>query len=154
MEEKVKKKKSILKFVLFGGLLLVLGGIAFAWYIFNDKFTDMRKRDASFTVNAMDLIKEFQVSDSLANAKYAEKIMTVKGRVTELENFDSTINLKIIDTLTDAYIIFAFQQENVADVKKIKEGDSISIKGSCSGGTYSDILETEFINFKRCVINK
>ena len=148
------KMNPLLKKLLIGGLLLLLAGGGAVWYIFNEKFTDTSERKAEFTVNAIDLIHEFQQSDSLANKKYAEKIITVNGRISELEAADTTINVKMIDTLTDAYIIFAFQQQHLKAAKQLKEGDSVSIKGSCSGGTYSEILETEFITFKRCAVNK
>lgn len=154
MEEEVRKQPILLKkFVHVGIILLVVGAVA-TWFIATREFDDTTKQEAVFTVNAMDLIKEFQANDTIANKKYGEKIMTVKGRVSEFENADTTINIKMIDTLTEAIIVFAFQKENLIDVKKLKEGDSVSIKGSCSGGAYSDILETEFVNFKRCVINK
>ncbi len=143
-----------LKRLLIGGLLLLLAGGGAIWYIFNEKFTDTSERKAAFTVNAIDLIHEFQQSDSLANKKYAEKIITVNGRISELEAADTTINVKMIDTLTDAYIIFAFQQQHLKEAKQLKEGDSVSIKGSCSGGIYSEQLETEFITCKRCAVNK
>ncbi len=154
MDGEVRKKSTLLKKILFVGVILLVVGAFAAWFIITREFEDTTKQEAIFTVNAMDLIKEFQANDTIANKKYAEKIMTVKGRISEFENADTTINIKMIDTLTDALIVFAFQNENVKDVKKLKEGDSVSIKGSCSGGTYSDILETEFVNFKRCVINK
>ena len=149
-----RKMNPWLKGVLIAGLLLLLIGGAAVWYIFNEKFTDTSERKAAFTVNAIDLIHEFQKSDSLANKKYAEQIITVNGRISELEAADTTINVKMVDTLTDAYIIFAFQQQHLKEAKQFKEGDSVSIKGSCSGGIYSEILETEFITFKRCAVNK
>ena len=128
---------------------------AFAvWYIFNEKFTDTKKRDAAFTIEAQSFLKEFQQNDSLANIKYKEKIVTINGVVSEIETMDSVVNIKMVDTITDAYVIFAFQQEQMEKVKLVKEGDKISIKGSCSGGSYRDILEAEGIDFKRCVINK
>ncbi len=145
--------KPWLKKVLILAAFLLLVGVGIIWYIFNEKFTDTNKRDAAFTVEATNFIKEFQQNDSLANIKYAEKIITIKGIVAEVEAMDSLVNIKMIDTATDAYIIFAFQQEQMVKAKMLKEGDKISIKGSCSGGTYSEILETEAINFKRCVIN-
>ena len=74
--------------------------------------------------------------------------------VFETEAADTTINIKMMDTLTDAYIIFAFQQEHLKEAKQLKVGDNVSIKGSCSGGAYSQILETEFVTFKRCTLNK
>jgi tRNA_anti-like len=150
----VKKKSTFLKIILWsGGLLFVVGAIV-AWFIFTQKFEDTTKQEAAFTVNAMDFIKEFQASDSMANIKYAEKIITVNGRVSEKEAADTTINIKMIDTLTDAYIIFAFQRQHLKGAKQLQEGDSVSIKGSCSGGTYSEILETEYITFKRCAVIK
>lgn len=148
-----KMKPWLKKLLIFGFVCFIAGGIG-VWYIFTEKFTDTSERKADFTVNAMDLIVEFSKNDSLANKKYAEKIITVNGSVTEMEAADTTINIKMIDTATDAYIIFAFQQQHLKDAKQLKVGDSVSIKGSCSGGTYSEILETEFITFKRCAINK
>ena len=150
----VKKKTSWVKRILIGGFILLLAGVIAVWFIFNEKFTDTKERKAAYTVNAMDFIHEFEKNDSLANIKYAEKIITVNGRVSVTEAADTTINIKMIDTATDAYIIFAFQQQHLNEAKSLKEGDSISIKGSCSGGSYSEILETEFITFKRCAINK
>jgi tRNA_anti-like len=150
----VKKKKPWLKRILLTGLILIIAGGAAVWYIFNEKFTDTKERKADYTVNALDLLKEFQQNDSAANKKYAEKIIVVNGRVTDTEAADTTINVKMADTLTDAYIIFAFQQQHLNEAKQVKAGDSISIKGSCSGGIYSEILETEFVTFKRCTLNK
>ena len=148
------KKRIWLKKILIAGLILVVIGAIVVWFIFTQKFEDTSKQEAAYTTSAMDFIKEFAASDSLANKKYAEKIITVRGRISEMEAADTTINIKMIDTLTDAYIIFAFQQQNIEQAKQLKEGDSVSIKGSCSGGSYSEILETQFITFKRCVVTK
>jgi hypothetical protein len=148
------KKRSWGKRIFFTCfILLIIGSIA-AWYILTEKFEDTTKQKAEFSVNATDFIKEFQTSDSAANKKYTEKMIIVTGRVSETENADSTVNIKMIDPITESYIIFAFQQQNALEAKSLKEGDSVSIKGSCSGGVYSEILETEFITFKRCVISK
>jgi uncharacterized membrane protein len=149
-----KKKYSRLKKIGIAALVVLLAGGAAVWYIFTEKFADTKQRKADFTVNAMDLLKEFQQGDSAANKKYAEKIIVVNGRITATEAADTTINIKMEDTLTGSYIIFAFQQQHMREAKQLHEGDSVSIKGSCSGGIYSEILETEFVTFKRCTLNK
>lgn len=133
--------------------LIIIGG-ATAWYIFTEKFTDTAERKPDYTVNAIDFIKEFESNDSLANKKYIEKIIAVTGTVSEIESADTTANIKFIDSTNGSYIIFAFQQQHIAAAKKLKEGDKVTIKGSCSGGTYSEILGTEFISFKRSAISK
>ena len=89
-----------------------------------------------------------------ANKKYSEKIIIVNGTVSEIETFDTTANIKMTDTISNAYIIFAFQQQHMGDARQMQVGDDVSIKGSCSNGSFSNILETEYITFKRCAVNK
>jgi Cu/Ag efflux protein CusF len=111
---------------------------------------------ADYTVNALDFINEFKLKDSInpaSNKKYSEKIIIINGRVTSVETPDSTINLKITDA-EGAYISFAFQQKDQTALKKVKEGDSVSIKGSCNGANFSGILQVPSITFKRCSLNK
>jgi len=154
MESIKKKDASVLKKTLAViAILLVLGG-GTIWYIFNLKFSDTSEMKADHTVNALDLIHEFEKNDQFSNKKYSEKIVVVKGMVSEVEAADTTINIKMADTTSGSYIIFAFQQQHLAEAKSIKPGDHVTIKGSCSGGAYSQILETEFITFKRCTLNK
>ena len=153
MEVKVKKKYSLLKKGGLFFLIILLLAVAWIWYVFNEKYADTTQITPAFSVTALDLIHEFEKNDSLANKKYAEKIMVVSGEVSEVEGVDSTVNIKMADSTSGSYVIFAFQQQDKALAEKIKSGDKVSIKGSCSGGAYSKILETEFITFKRCAIN-
>jgi RecG-like helicase len=151
-----KKMKPWIKKILITALLLLIGGGIAVWLIFTEKFSDTSNRKAAFTVNAIDLIREFEKTDSIANNKYREQIITVNGRITEIESAakDTSVNIRMTDSTTSSYIIFTFQQQHLQETKELKVGDSVSVKGSCSGGTYSDILEAEKIEFKRCAINK
>src|SRR3977135_4339342 len=108
-----KKMKPLIKKILITVLLLFIAGGITVWYIFTEKFSDTSDQKAAFTVNAIDFIGEFQKADSIANSKYGEQIITVNGRVSELEPADTTINVKMTDTLTGSYIIFAFQQQHL-----------------------------------------
>jgi hypothetical protein len=146
--------KPLLKKLLIAGLVILLAGAGVIWYFFSLKFNDTSKEKAAYAVTAADLLSEFGKNDTLANKKYTDKIITVKGIVSETEQADSTVNIKFSDSASGAYIIFAFQQQHLAEAKTLKEGDTVVIKGSCSGGTYSDILETVFISFQRCAIDK
>ena len=139
---------------MISGLVLLLAAGGFIWYIFTEKFMDTAQVKADYTVHAIDFIKEFKQNLGLANKKYSEKIIVVNGVVSAIEAADTTANIKIIDTASGAYIIFAFQQQHLAEAKLMKAGDEVSIKGSCSNGAFSNILETEYITFKRCAVNK
>ena len=145
--------KPAYKSILTGLLILLLAVAGVVWYIFTEKFTDTAESKADYSVDAMGFIKEFQQNDSLANKKYTEKIISIKGTVSEIETADTTVNIKMSDPATGDYIIFAFQQQHLPEAKKIKKGELVSIKGSCSGGIYSEILETRYISFKRAALN-
>jgi uncharacterized protein (DUF2141 family) len=149
-----KKKSPWRKRILIGGLIGLVAAAAVIWYVFTVTFEDTADQKAAYTVSADNLIKEFIANDSLANKKYTEQIVVVNGIVSETEVADTTVNIKFIDTTTGSYAIFAFQQQHIASAKTLKAGDKVSIKGSCSGGAFSEILETEYITFKRCAINK
>ena len=140
--------------LIAGPLITYAGFYAASSHLENEKFGDTANSKAAYTVNALDLIREFQSNDSLANAKYREQIITVNGSISEIETpNDSTANVKFVDS-TGSYAIFPFHDETLAEVKKLKQGDKVSVKGSCSGGVYSEILGTHFISFKRNTINK
>lgn len=134
--------------------VLLLGAGAAVWYLFTLKYDDTSTVKADFTVNAMDFIKEFKQDMTSANKKYSEKIIVVNGTISAIETADTTANIKMIDTTNGAYIIFAFQQQHLQEAKDMKEGEAVSIKGSCSNGAFSSILEAEYITFKRCAVNK
>lgn len=147
-------KKSLVKKILIAAGILAVIGVAVVIYLFTMSFKDTADAKADFTVPAATLINEFSGNVATANAKYTEKIVSVTGRVGEMESADTTINIKMIDTTNGSYAIFAFQANAMAKAKELKEGDSVAIKGSCSGGSYSDILEAYHVDFKRCVVEQ
>ena len=135
------------------GVGIVLAGAAY-WYIMNEKFEDTASTESAYTVQAMELIDAFQMADSTANATYSEKILTVNGRISEVEAADTTVNIKFINANTGSYLIFDFQASDVADAKVLQVGDSVSIKGSCSGSIYSQLRKAHMISFKRSTLIK
>lgn len=136
-------------------MVVLLAGAGIIWYLYTLKYDDTATLKPDYTVNAMDFIREFRQDMTAANKKYAEKIIVVNGTVSAIEMADTTANIKMVDTAANgAYIIFAFQQQHLNQAKDIREGQTVSIKGSCSNGAFSNILETEYITFKRCALNK
>lgn len=153
VENLMATKRIKRKFVLLGilGLVVIMAGVY--WYVATEKFSDTKDREAAFTVSALDFIREFTRDADAANAKYRDQIVALNGVVSEVELADTTLNVKFIDPETGSLAIFAFQQQHLAEAKTVKAGDSISIKGSCSGGVFSEILEVHKIDFKRSTLN-
>ena len=148
-----KINKQYKKWLIALFVLLLAGGAVIYW-LFTLKYDDTKDVNADYTVDAINFIKEFRQDMTGANKRYSEKIIVVNGTVSAIEAADTTVNIKMIDTTNGAYIIFAFQQQHLNEAKHLKEGEQVSIKGSCSNGAFSNILETEYITFKRCTMNK
>ena len=153
MLQNPKNKKNRKRLLLAGGILLLVGVAVFI-YFQTLKHDDTANLKVDFSVEAIPFIKEFEADHKTANKKYAERIIAVKGIVTATEAADTTINIKMADTTTGSYLIFAFQDQHLAEAKGVKAGDNITIKGSCSDGVYSEILGTYFISFKRSAIEQ
>ena len=146
-----KKARKIIVIAVIASL--VIGTITY-WFVATEKFSDTKNRKPHYTINAREFIKEFEKDHLFANKKYSDKIISVSGRISEIEKADTAVNVKFVDTTTGSYIIFAFQEQHIKSAKELKEGDSVSIKGSFSSGLFSDILGTTFITFKRSALNK
>ena len=151
---KTPRHKKILKWLLIAGGSLLLIGFVIYFYFATLSHYDTASLKADYTVEAIPFIKEFEKDYKTANKKYAEKIIAVKGIATAIEPADTTTNIKMADTATGSYLIFAFQDQHMAEAKKLKPGENVLIKGSCSDGIYSDILGTYFISFKRSTVEK
>ena len=132
-------------------MVVLMAGVY--WYYATEKYADTKDVKADFSVEALAFIREFQQDNNAANAKYSDKIIDVRGIVSEVEAVDTTYNIKFVDTTSGSYTIFAFQQQHIDEAKTVKVGDQVTIKGSCSGGIYSDILEATSISFKRSTLS-
>jgi hypothetical protein len=123
-------------------------------YIMGETHAATENVKADYTLNSADLIKEFITNDTATNKKYIEKILIVNGNTSAVEVLaDSTSTIKFEDS-TGSYIIFSLEKNQVDQVKNIKKGDPVSLKGVCSGSIFSEILGTTSISFKRATLNK
>lgn len=123
-------------------------------YVLSETFTQTEELKADYTVNALDLVREFLANDSAANTKYREKILVVEGTPTQVAlSGDSTTTVQFADS-TGSYVAFSFEKDNYELARGIQAGTPVSLKGSCSGSIYSEILGTTAISFKRATINK
>lgn len=150
VEPGTKNIKTRNRLMLVVGSLLLVG--AAIWYVFSEKFEDTAEVKTDYALSADSLLAQYNRNADEANALYTEKILEVRGQVSEVEKPDSTVNLKFVDTATGAYAIFSFQEQHAGEASNVKPGDMVSIKGSCSGGVYSQILETVYVSFKRCAL--
>ncbi|HEY8388062.1 MAG TPA: hypothetical protein VIK74_05635 [Parasegetibacter sp.] len=139
--------------LLLAAVVLGLAGLGYAWYILSATYDDTSNVKADFNVEATAFIQEFVKDRAAANEKYMEKIISVAGIADDISSpNDSLVTIRFSDSGSGSYAIFSFQENNMEAAKKVQQGEKVTIKGSCSGGNYSEILDLTSIEFKRCII--
>lgn len=131
-------KDNLLRYIAIAVVLLVLVGFLIANYFFNKPSARIVEGDADYQVDAHQLYAEFEEDEEKSNKKYLNKIVAVKGKVTDISEPDS---LGFTVTLgTNG--MFGVSCE-VADGEKagfINVDDSITVKGLCTGKLMDVVL--------------
>lgn len=117
----MKKSRIIALFLL---LSVVVGVSAFN-YVMHGGGRNLLKEETNFWVSSNDLAKEFSSNTNLANTKYLEKAVAVKGIVADVNKNVITLDNGIVCTL---------QTANNA----IKKNQVVTIKGRVVG--YDDLM--------------
>lgn len=112
-------------------ILIIIGVIAYNYIYHNHR--DIESESAEFVLNANDLANEFVINPSAAEKKYLNRTIEVEGNITELNEYDLTLDDKIFCQFSS----------------KIKvENNKIRVKGRFIG--YDNLLEQ--IKLDQCSI--
>jgi len=115
-------------------LLLVVAYFGYNYVMAPPKNISTSKAD--FKLNAADFSKEFSSNLADAEKKYGEKVVTLKGTITEVETGGITLNKSVFCKLDDT--------------ANLKTGTIISVKGLFIG--YDELLEV--IKLDQCSIER
>jgi len=118
----MKKKIFIL------GLILIVFGFGVYKYLYQGH-RDIATEEANYTATVNDIFNAFTSNDSLANAKYLDKTVALRGKIStiDFENKIITVDEKVSARFTDKL------------PESIKPQDSINLKGRLVG--FDDLLE-------------
>lgn len=136
-----------LKKIIIGVLVLAIIGAFVAYKIYNKPHIDVADTAADVTISANTILNEFSSDENTANTKYLEKIVAVKGEISEakIEKEKGIVTLKTNDDFGS--VICHLSEESTKKVAALKEGESITVKGICTGYLMDVILvKSEIIN--------
>jgi hypothetical protein len=124
--------KTYVKVILFFVFFVAVSAILALLYFYNLKSTDMSKAHPDFVITATALLKEFEENEKNASAKYVNKILEVNGIIASINTAKDNILTISLTTESDiSSIICTFPA--VADPSKFIVGDTITLRGECSG---------------------
>jgi hypothetical protein len=124
--------KTSVKILLGVVLLIGLVGIGVGLYLFRMPHKDLGKAKPDFVITAVDLQKAFEENESVATAKYVNKIIEVSGTIESVkpgEGNSLNVTLKTGSDLSSVICTFA----SGSNTSKLTGGSQVTIRGECSG---------------------
>jgi hypothetical protein len=141
----------ILKIIYIIGAFGLIIGFGTLYYIFNKPERNIVKEKPSFIMTAEQLYKEFSTKEDSSYILYGDKVVEVTGPVMDITINNNGASLTLLDEISG--INCSFDSISVAEhqdeLKMIKTGDEITLKGKCDG--YDMIMG---VVLTRCVILK
>ncbi|MEP7109556.1 MAG: hypothetical protein ABI760_16300 [Ferruginibacter sp.] len=130
------------KKILLGLVVIALAAACYGYYLYNKQPADVRKLPLDYELTATVLLEEFNKDETAANLKYLEKVIAVKGKVSEVKLEPSTGQATVILETGDpvASVTCSFYDDEVDAVKKLNKGEAVIIKGKCTGKLMDVIL--------------
>ena len=122
--------------------LLCIAGAGIAGYKMYNKPHRSAASETAVALTAMRLASEYEKDEAIANKKYLDKAVQVSGTVSEV-SFNQQNKPVIVLLGADMSGVQCTLQENAGNIKK---GDSVTIKGFCTGYLTDVILD-------RCILN-
>ena len=133
--------------IIFSGIILVIAIAIFGLYQYNKPHRNIASAEADYELSADDLCSEFEKDVETASIKYADKVITFSGVISNVQqNQNGSYNVLLkgrtgsINCETDPALDF--------DEENLSENTSVKIKGLCIG--YDDLLQE--LQFKKCSI--
>jgi hypothetical protein len=139
---------------MYIGIAILIGGLIYGWNEYHRTNKSLIKVHAAFLVNVEDFVREFENSDSMASNKYLGKVVTVYGRIKQIET-DPEGNYTVVlagpQSMTS--VRCAMDTGYKSEVVNVKKSLPISIKGTITGYQKDETgLLGSDIKLNRCVI--
>lgn len=134
----MKKRNLIILIIL---LAAVAGGL-YAWKEYSRENKSLAEVKADFSLNASDLIRAFEQQGEESNRKYLGRVIAVTGLVKGVDKDPGgfyTVILGDSDQLSS--VRCAMDSLSNKEAATIAAGQTVTMKGSCTGFNSSEIPE-------------
>ena len=121
-------------------ILLCLAGLGSYYYMNYDFRNAIKNTKADYELSSKDLFEAFDADEGAANTKYTGKILEISGSVTDVVTESDQVSISLHTGDMMSVIVCELNKTLSSDEISLKVGDSIKIKGECSGKLIDIIL--------------
>lgn len=134
-----------IKKIIIGILVLGIIGAFIAYKMYNKPHVNVEEASADISITADKILNDFSSDENLANLKYLDKIIEIKGVISEINIQKGIITIETNDDFGS--VICHLSEEASRKISGLQEGQIIVVKGICTGFLMDVILvKCEFIN--------
>jgi DNA/RNA endonuclease YhcR with UshA esterase domain len=116
--------------------------------MYNKPHTDIAETSVEISISAGKIVEDFSLDETIANRNYLDKIIAVKGVIsdTKIENNKGIVSLKSNDDFGS--VLCYLSTESTRKISLLKVGDTIVVKGVCTGYLMDVVLIKSEIHLK------
>ena len=96
-----------------------------------EKAGKKEETDGDKPVRSTDLVDAFRKDKAAANAKYKDKVILIRGKITNINDVMGVKALNLRDSENDMGL--QTYLANKSDVEKVKVGDEVTVRGKVRG---------------------
>jgi len=124
--------KPFAKIALAVVLIIAIGGILGALYMYNLKPKDLKTVKPDFVITAVELTAAFNEDVKAATDKYVNKVIEVSGEISSvMPGEKGAVNIQLESGNNVTSVICTIP--NAGDTKTFEPGKAITLRGVCSG---------------------
>ena len=130
------KKNKIVIVILIVGFV----GVFVAYKMYNKPHVNVVDIKSDIILSASKILNDFSTDENVANKLYLEKIIKINGTISELniEKERGIITLKTTDDFGS--VLCHLSEGGMKKMKSLKVGQTITLKGICTGFLMDVIL--------------
>ena len=131
-----------IRYIIIIVILGILVGSFITYRMFTKTHTPVAEQSIKYETTASGLFNEFIEDEKAANIKYGDAVISVTGRIYEVDLSNDLEPQVVLETDDiSGYIRCGFEPVSLEDVKKLKEGEDVKFKGECKGLIAADGLD-------------
>ncbi len=135
----MNNNKSKIRSILLVTLALIVG-VSIYFRFMNPVYNNMDRVSADVEVSSKELVSSYILNEKSANSIYRGKIVEVDGIVKEVTFLNNRNTILLYGSSKYSSVICDMQSNQIEEVKKLKKGQKIRIKGVCKGFLKDAIL--------------
>ncbi len=128
------------KIVLLLSILLLVAGLYMYYGIYNRSYKNIETISAEVKISSTELVSSFMMNEKFANSIYRGKIIEVDGVLKEVTFLNNRNTVLLYSDNKYSSVLCDMQANQIEEVKKLKKGQKVKIKGVCKGFLKDAIL--------------